>query len=407
MTMMKWSSAWVLAVMASACVVNETELPDGTKCQAGWVVTFEGGAWICKAPTAGAPELPTGAQCAMGQVATFSGGAWTCATPAAPAMAGDGLVNDDDALAVDPSKVPLVDGSRCTEGQVVTRTASGWACAAPTGAQGPTGTTGPTGMTGEQGPAGPAGPTGPTGPAGTQGPTGPTGPTGTQGPIGATGPEGPVGPTGPRGATGPTGTTGPGWRVLARTRGTSSIDLGAANIGSGAPSRVTSANLTMFVSASTSVGANVMIPCAATAPSGPTCGGADEELGVVFDTTTPGVYRVCTDVTLRLHATAPITGSMDVWLLLADTNPTSGAILTRGDNEVLHHVDVIGDNNSSQRDVAASPTHLCDYFTWPTAGRHAVRLLRYQTNSSIPANGLNNELRDGASSWAIEQVGWL
>lgn len=104
----------------------------------------------------------------MGQVATFSGGVWTCANaPTTPAvMVGAGLVSDDDAVAVDPAHVPLVDRAQCRDGQVVARSstaAAGWHCIAPSGRQGERG------LQGERGPQGDSGERGAPGTPGAEG----------------------------------------------------------------------------------------------------------------------------------------------------------------------------------------------------------------------------------------------
>lgn len=193
----------------------------------------------------------------MGQVATFSGGMWTCANAATtpPVMAGAGLVTDDDALAVDPAHVPLLDRAQCRDGQVVARSstaADGWHCIAPPmGPRGEAGINGaslgsrvveespPTCATGgryletwrdtngngaldasEQASAvrvavcrGGDGVQGVEGPRGVTGMTGPTGPTGATGATGSTGPTGAAG-TGiatPCGSAGPTNGSLGGW----------------------------------------------------------------------------------------------------------------------------------------------------------------------------------------------------
>ncbi len=252
---------------------------------------------------------------------------------------------------------------------------------------------------------------GPIGPVGATGPTGVTGITGATGPTGATGITGATGPTGDPGMT-PAEVAAlvarvaeleADWRVQAQTVGP---DLG---LGSDVIPRLGSlpiyhADLTLTVGPLTSTGAGVMIGCRNGSASGTTCSTGDEELGLVFNIPRAGLYRVCVDYTLYLHATSPPGARIDEWFLLTDADPTSGASLVRGQKELIHRVQLVGNvSNDTLRDVAASPTRLCDEFRW-NAGTRRVRLERYQTNSGIPSNGLNNFIIGGASFWTIERA---
>ncbi len=140
--------------------IDDSRVPVVDGCTTGQLISRSDGGWECVEPPAGSGDVLAGAGivasadgadvtlaiddsrvpvvdgCTTGQLISRSDGGWECVEPPAGSgevLAGDGIVASDSGadvtVAIDNSRVPVVDS--CTTGQLVARGSGGWECVAP------------------------------------------------------------------------------------------------------------------------------------------------------------------------------------------------------------------------------------------------------------------------------------
>jgi len=126
------------------------------------------------------------------------------------------------------------------------------------------------------------------------------------------------------------------------------------------------------------IGASVTpahIACEGTSGGGACPTGVAEQLGIVFTVPAPGDYEVCAAFSATIGISSP-TDYLVAFLRLNETGVSSSTPQTIGRN-----VQRVGSNASPGE--LTTPFHLCETFTFASAGEKSVRLFENHTGSGV------------------------
>ena len=171
-----------------------------------------------------------------------------------------------------------------------------------------------------------------------------------------------------------------GWRIDANIGG-AQTQLGNVTVSS--YTGMSNAGLDMVL---VSGSAPAQVPCSSTNPStGLTCAAGDEQIGVVFNPPTAGIYEVC------MAFASEVTGTgVDVSQVfqLVETANTSQTILNLGGQRSPSRI--------SGANTTQIPVNVCGQFTFADTSQRTIRLFYVQNWSSGTASALQTDRSSGA-----------
>jgi len=149
-------------------------------------------------------------------------------------------------------------------------------------------------------------------------------------------------------------------------------DLGLGNIT--AYTEINNASLDMVINAGSGT---AEIPCVSgNSSTGLTCSAGNEVLGIVFDASTSGRYKVCAQFTHEKRIGNALSSGATATFQWVETANSSSTILQEGNGRIGNYSALLSGATSDY--VESNATHLCGTFNL-TAGQKTLRLMREQS----------------------------
>ncbi len=184
------------------------------------------------------------------------------------------------------------------------------------------------------------------------------------------------------------------WRVDANITG-ANPSLGTSAVSS--YTGITHSSLTLSNASGTNI-LTAKIPCASTtSPSGTTCSGADESIGVSFTVPRPGDVTACASFSSRMQLGS--SGELVAAFQVVETASNSQTITQEGKSRITSGGVVTGAANER-----TYPNRVCGTFTFSSSGQKTLRLMYEQVVSgTITSSAIEG---DANGSYGQRDIHW-